>query len=555
MTPPEAAAATRPDIVIILADDLGYSDVGCYGSEIDTPHLDALAAGGVRMSQFYNTARCSPSRASLLTGLHPHQTGIGVLTRDDGPGGYPGTLSTDCATMAEVLGEAGYATAMAGKWHLTGQIRERDETWPTARGFDHHYGIIAGAASYYDPATLTEDGQPAEAGEDYYLTDELGERAARYLSDHAAERPDQPIFLYLALTAPHWPLHAPEHVIERYVERYRAGWDRLRAERHRRQQESGLLDPAWGLTERDDDVPAWNDTADTDWQARRMAVYAAQVELMDAAIGRVVEAQRATGRLDNTVIIFLSDNGGCAEEMPPGLVDELVSKPPHLPSVTRTGERVRCGNSPEIVPGGPDTYSSYGTPWANLSNTPFREYKHWVHEGGIATPLIAHWPAGIPAGGTVHEPHQLPDVMATILEITGARYPDRRGPHPVPSLEGTSMLPAWHGTGADDDHELFWEHEGNSAVRRGRWKLVRKHGRPWELYDLAADRSELSDRASEHPALVEQLAASYQKWADRCGVLPREQVLATFTAAPPPGLQLVDQSHRSARPAARGARP
>ncbi len=225
-------------------------------------------------------------------------------------------------------------------------------------------------------------------------------------------------------------------MINTYVERYRPGWDRLRAERHRRQQESGLLAAEWGLTERDDDVPAWDETADTDWQARRMAVYAAQVELMDAAIGRVIEAQRAAGRLDNTVIIFLSDNGGCAEEMPPGHVDELAQKPPHVAAVTRSGERVRRGNSPEIVPGGPDTYSSYGTPWANLSNTPFREYKHWVHEGGIATPLIAHWPAGIPAGGTVHDPHQLPDVMATLLEITGADYPTRRGPHPVPPAGG-----------------------------------------------------------------------------------------------------------------------
>ncbi len=536
----------RPDIVIILADDLGYSDIGSYGSEIDTPHLDALAAGGVRMSQFYNTARCSPSRASLLTGLHPHQTGIGVLTRDDGPGGYRGTLSTDCATMAEVVGAAGYATAMAGKWHLTGQMKAPDDSWPTRRGFDRHYGIIAGGSSYYQPVTLTEDEQPVEVDDDYYLTTALGDRAAGFISDHAARRAEQPLFLYLAVTAPHWPLHAPEDVVERYLDRYRAGWDRLREERRARQVASGLIDDGWPLTDRDRDVPAWDDTADQDWQARRMAVYAAQVELLDDAVGRVVEAQRAAGRLDNTMIIFLSDNGGCAEEMVPGYIDELPRPPLHSPAVTRSGERVRCGNGPEIIPGGPDTYTSYGKPWANLSNTPFREYKHWVHEGGIATPLIAHWPSGLPSGVTVHTPHQLPDLMATVLEITGAAYPTERGPYPVPPAEGTSMLPAWRSEAAEDDHDLYWEHEGNSAIRRGRWKLVRKHAQPWELYDLAADRSELLDRAADHPALVEELAVNYQKWADRCGVQPRDQVLATHGERPA-GPYLIVDGFRSAR--------
>ncbi|MFC7623726.1 arylsulfatase [Microlunatus sp. GCM10028923] len=540
----------RPNVVIILTDDLGYSDIGCYGSEIETPHLDALAAAGVRMSQFYNTARCSPSRASLLTGLHPHQTGIGVLTRNDGPGGYPGTLSQECATLAEILGSQGYATAMSGKWHLTGQIREPDETWPTRRGFDHHYGIVAGAASYYDPATLTEDEQPAEAGDDYYLTTELGERAAGYVHDHHAAEPEQPLFLYLALTAPHWPLHAPEDVVERYHERYRAGWDRLREERHARQQESGLINADWPLSERDAEVPAWADTADQDWQARRMAVYAAQVELADAAIGRVVSALRDTGRLDDTMIIFLSDNGGCAEEMPPGYADELPARPIHTPLNSPAGVRVRTGNAPEIVPGGADTYTSYGKPWANLSNTPFREYKHWVHEGGIATPLIAHWPAGLSGGVTVHDPYQLPDVLATVLEATGAEYPERRDDHPVPPAEGTSMLPSWRG-GAVDDHELFWEHEGNSAARRGRWKLVRKHDRPWELYDLDADRTELTDVAADHPDLVQELITAYQAWADRCGVLPRDQVLATHDDPGPSGrTHLVVNSYRSARVAA-----
>ncbi|HEY9291380.1 MAG TPA: sulfatase-like hydrolase/transferase, partial [Microlunatus sp.] len=394
----------RPNVVLIMADDMGYSDLGCYGSEIRTPHLDGLAADGVRMSQFYNTARCSPARASLLTGLHPHQTGIGVLTHDDGPGGYPGTINDRCVTIAEVLGDHGYATAMRGKWHLTGRVHEPSDAWPTRRGFESFYGIVAGAGSYYQPVTLTRGEEPAEPpDDDFYLTSRLGDEAAGFIRDHDLADPDKPFFLYLPFTAPHWPLHAPEEMIKTYRGVFDDGWDELRERRHQRLIDLELINDKWPLSERDSEVVAWDEVADRDWQARRMETYAAQVELMDAAIGTVLDELRRTGRFDNTLIMFLSDNGGCAEEIPPGWVDELPNPPLHTRPRTSTGERVRRGNDSTVRPGGPATYASYGKPWANLSNTPFREYKHWVHEGGIATPFIAHWPIGELRSGVDHD--------------------------------------------------------------------------------------------------------------------------------------------------------
>jgi len=518
---------TRPNVALILADDMGFSDLGCFGSRIRTPHLDALAARGVVMSQFYNTARCSPSRASLLTGVHPHQTGIGVLTHDDGPLGYPGTLNDRCVTMAEVLKQAGYGTYLSGKWHLSGPIHQAHSSWPTRRGFDRFYGILAGAATYYHPATLMSDEEPVtQFDDDFYLTTALGDRASRFVTDHLEQRADDPFFLYLAFTAPHWPLHAPEEVVASYRGVFDDGWDVLRQERYQRMCEAGFLNGRWPLGERDADVLAWEETADQAWQARRMEVYAAQVELMDAAVGGVVETLAARGELDNTLIMFCSDNGGCAEEMPPGWVDELPHPMVHTPAWTPDGRRVKRGNAPWVVPGAADTYASYGRPWANVSNTPFREYKHWVHEGGIATPLLAHWPAGLSAGDITHQPHQLPDVMATVLQVSGVDYPEQWNGRDIVTLQGRSMLGAWRGApAAATDHSLYFEHEGNAAIRRGRWKLVRRYPENWELFDLDNDRTEETDLSGRHPEIVRLLASDYQAWADRAGVLPREQVL------------------------------
>ncbi|SEE97538.1 arylsulfatase [Ruania alba] len=516
----------RPNVLLILADDLGFSDLGCYGAEIRTPHLDALAENGVRMSQFCNTARCSPARASLLTGLHPHQTGIGILTGDSGPAGYPGTLNDRCVTMAEVLREHGYVTAMRGKWHLSAQMHIPDDAWPTRRGFDSFVGTLAGAADYYQPATLTRDEipePPPEAG--FYYTTELGRQAAEFVHEHSANHADRPFFLYLPFTAPHWPLHAPEDVVATYRSVYDDGWDEARQRRYDRLIELGLIDGSWPLSERDDGVVAWDEVADREWQARRMEVYAAQVELMDAAIGTVIEEIRAAGELDDTLVLFLSDNGGCAEEIPLAWVDELSRKPLHAPERTLGGARVRRGNDPAVRPGGPETFASYGRPWANVSNAPFREYKHWVHEGGIATPFIAHWPAGELRVGIDHDPHFLPDVLATVLEATGAEYPRTYPGRDLLPLEGVSMLESWRGEPAPE-RPLCFEHEGNAALRHGRWKLVRKYGGDWELYDLIRDRTEVNDLAGAHPDRVEQMARTWQEWADRCGVRPRDALLA-----------------------------
>lgn len=521
----EQTRADRPNVVLIMVDDMGFSDLGCYGSELRTPTLDRLGADGVRMTQFYNTARCSPARASLLTGLHPHQTGVGILTNDDGPLGYPGTINDRCVTVAEVLGGAGWTTAMTGKWHLTGSIEEPNDAWPTRRGFQHFFGILSGASSYYQPVSLRRGEQPVtEVPDDFYLTTALGEEASQFVADHCASpayaQGEDPFLLYLPFTAPHWPLHAPSAAVERWRGAFDAGWDELRRQRRDRQVDSGLIDAAHPLTERDTQVTPWDETADREWQATRMEVYAAQLELMDAAVGRVVAALEDAGALDNTLIMFLSDNGGCAEEFEPAWVDELSPKPYHAPAQTRDGRRVRRGNDTSVRPGGPDTFASYGKPWANLSNTPFREYKHWVHEGGIATPFIAHWPAGGLQSGWDRDPHQLPDVLATVLDATGVSYPASHPGRDLLPPEGTSMLGSWRGT-PTPEHPLFFEHEGNCAIRTGRWKLVRKHARDWELYDLDLDRTERHDLAATQPDRVTELAGQWQAWADRCGVKPR----------------------------------
>ncbi|HEY5222619.1 MAG TPA: arylsulfatase [Microbacteriaceae bacterium] len=522
----------RPDVVLVLADDMGFSDIGCFGGEVETPNLDALANAGVRLTQFYNTARCSPSRASLLTGLHPHQTGIGILNYDDAPDGYSGTLNDSCVTIAEVLGSQGYQTYLSGKWHLASDLDNPTESWPMRRGFQNFYGTLEGAGSYYQPHTLMrgETNIENEALEpDFYYTDAISDNAAGFVEQHAHEHSDDPMFMYVAYTAPHWPLHALKEDIHRYRDRFTAGWDELRRERLERLVASGIIDSSWALTDRDPTVPAWEDTPDQDWEAQRMAVYAAQIDRMDQGIGRIVAALEHTGRLENTLFVFLSDNGGCAEEMPLETARDFVKAYVAFEPHTRDGEEVFPGNDVSIVPGPETTYATYGRAWANLSNTPFREYKHWIHEGGISTPFIAHWPSGLDEGSAIRtQPHQLMDVMATVLEISGARYPADFAGREILPLEGISMIPTLRGTAADEDRRLFWEHEGNSGARRGSWKLVRKHGQSWELYDMEHDRTELTNLAGEHPDVVEELAEAYEEWAQRCGVLPREQVLELY---------------------------
>lgn len=523
----------RPDIVLILVDDMGFSDIGCFGGEVHTPNIDALAAGGATLTQFYNTARCSPSRASLMTGLHPHQTGIGILNYDDSPEGYPGNLNTDCVTIAEALKPAGYRSYVSGKWHMAGDIHHPTDAWPTRRGFDEFFGTLEGAGSFFQPRTLTRGETNVESeteDPDFYYTDAISDNAVAFLQRHATRHAEDPFFLYLSYTAPHWPLHALAEDIAKYIGRFDAGWDRLREERLQRLIASGIIHENWALTERDERIPAWEEVSEKEWEAIRMAVYAAQIDRMDQGVGRVVDELKRQGRFDDAIVIFLSDNGGCAEEMPLETAKEFVTTYVSFDPITRDGREVRPGNDPSIVPGGEDTYSTYGRAWANLSNTPFREYKHWIHEGGISTPLIISWPARIDAGVMRHQPHQLPDVMATLLDAVGAEYPESHpGRTPLP-LEGVTMLPSIIDDVKDDERLLYWEHEGNCGVRRGRWKLVRKYHQDWELYDMITDRTELHDVVAEHPDIVDELSHAYQVWADRCGVIPRERVLELYAA-------------------------
>ena len=535
--------APRPDIVLVMADDMGFSDLGSYGGEIETPHLDRLASNGLRFSHFYNTARCCPTRASLLTGLYAHQAGVGHMMGDDGLPGYRGDLAANAVTIAEALREAGYGTYMSGKWHVTrhvGHWSGNDEltstrNWPMQRGFDRFYGTIHGAGSFYDPISLTNDNEPVELvppddpeAPVYYYTDAISEHAARFVREHAAgERADDPLFLYVAHTAPHWPLHALPEDIARYEGRYAGGWDRVREERQRRMTELGLIDEDWLLAERDPRVPAWEDVPDEErpWFERAMEVYAAQIDRMDRGIGELVAALEETGRLDNALILFLADNGGCAEV----LTDRWTGLA--IPRQALDGSPVAVGNDTSVLPGPESSYQSYGPHWAHVSNTPFRLYKHWVHEGGIASPLIVHWPARIPdGGGIVGETAHVVDLMATALDAAGAPHPpNRAGLDSIP-VEGASLLPAFQAQPIDRE-AVFWEHEGNRAVRSGKWKLVSRYPGEWELYDLVADRTEAHDLAVAEPARVADLAALWDDWAARTGVVPWDEIRERRRAA------------------------
>ena len=515
-----SAAPKQPNFVFILADDMGFSDVGCYGSEIETPHIDALARGGLRFSDFHNSPRCCPSRAALLTGLYSHQAGMGMMTSDAGRYPYPaycGDLSEGCVTIAEALRAGGYTTLMTGKWHLT-PLSAGKHNYPLQRGFDRYYGIINGAASYFDPASLTDGNdaiEVARADEDYYLTDAIGDRAARMIEDTAKEQ--KPFFLYAAFTAGHWPLMAPEKEIAKYKGRYSKGWDALRAERDRRQLAMGLVRPEWGLTARDPRVPAWDLASFHAWEERRMEVYAAQIDSLDQNVGKIVSALSRAGALENTIICFMSDNGGNFEEM--GRVREGAQRPAFMPYRTRYGEPVVPGNDPAIMPGPATTYASYGIPWGNVSNTPFRLYKHYAHEGGIATPFIVHWPRGLRNRGIAHAIGHEIDVMPTFLEAAGVRYPARskNGSAPPP-LEGRSLLPVFAG-GQIAERSLFWEHEGNSAVRE---EVEAGFAVPGCVgaYDMENDRTERHDLVDQQPDRVRKMAGDYAAWAQRVGVQP-----------------------------------
>ncbi|MBP6823871.1 MAG: arylsulfatase [Acidobacteria bacterium] len=544
--PLNAQSNARPNIIIVMSDDMGFSDLGCYGGEINTPNLDALAADGLRFTQFYNMARCCPTRASLLTGLYPHQAGVGHMMEDRKHDGYRGDLNRNSATIAEVLKPAGYATYAVGKWHVTpGQNAEKlaqTHNWPLQRGFERFYGTIHGAGSYWDPSALVRDNKLITAFNDaeyqpekFYYTEALSDNAIRILSEHKQRNAAKPFFMYLTYTAAHWPMHAPEKDIAKYKGKYDQGYEPIRRARQEKARRLGLIDPRWQLSPQAED---WSKVENKPWESAGMEVYAAMIDNMDQGIGRIVAELKRQGQFDNTLIFFLQDNGGCAETNgrattaanphktrpdKPAYAPMSKDDPQYgsAPKQTRDGQPVMMGQG--VMPGPDDTYIAYGRGWANVSNTPFREYKHWMHEGGISTPLIVHWPKGIPKtqrNKLVQSPGHLIDLMATAVDVSGAKYPTEINGQKIHPMEGVSLRPVLNGKSLNRPQPIFWEHEGNRAIRDGKWKLVAKENKPWELYDIEADRTEMNDLAAKQPDRVKELSAKWDAWAARANVLP-----------------------------------
>jgi arylsulfatase A-like enzyme len=501
-----AAEESRPNIIVVLVDDMGWSDIGCYGSEISTPNLDALASQGVRFTQFYNTGRCSPTRASLLTGHYPHQAGMGHLDGTLKPNhpGFQGKLADTSVTMAEVLGDAGYFTAMTGKWHLG----QQHGTPPWERGFQRSLNLQAGGVHFANQggakgnAKLYLDGQEKSLtdplfGDDWYGTDLWTRWGLKFIDE--AISAEKPFFLYLAHCAPHFPLMAPQADINRYRGKYKDGWDKLRAARYQKQIQIGLIDKSWPLSPLADGTPSW-DSLSADEQDRydhMMAIYAAMIDAMDRSVGDLVNGLKQRNSLDNTLLLFLSDNGGNAESGVQGRYQ---------------GDQ----------PGDPNSNVFIGQTWATLNNTPFRKYKHFVHEGGTATPLIVHWPNDMATdrrGQLEHQPGHLIDIMATVVQVADAAYPVERKGVAIEAMEGTSLIPAIHGKPLDRKQPLFFNHEDNRAVRDGKWKIVALKDKPWELYDLEADRTEISNLANQQPERLQMMSDQYVQWATRTRVV------------------------------------
>lgn len=500
--------AGRPNVVLILADDVGFSDISRFGSEIATPNIDRISAEGATFTQFYNNARCCPTRASTLTGLYPTQTGVGYMTDDQGTPEYQGRLNDSCATIAEVLGAAGYRTSMSGKWHVGNWT---NGVIPAHRGFERSYGPTGGDSSYFRPQLYRDAdtiGRPTEP--DYYLTNAIADDAISAIHEFAAG--DAPFFSYVPFTSAHWPLHAPEDDVNLFRGRYLNGWDELRQSRWERQQQLGLLPAVSEPAPADPKNELWVDDVNQSWQDRRMAVYAAQIHRMDIGVGRILDALEETGVRDNTLVFFLSDNGGCAE---------ILNKSSGAGVVDLNGKPVKSGDNPNIWPGPSDTFASYGREWAHASNTPFALYKHYTDEGGISTPLLASWPNRIPAGTVETPPLHILDLAPTIYEATGVTYPPALDGRTVTPLEGRSFLRVAAGSDPGSwthGRSIFWEHEGNRAVRKGRFKLVADYNQDWRLYDMVHDRAETQDVAAQRPDIVAELDAEWQDWAQRVKV-------------------------------------
>ena len=516
-----AALSKKPNIMIIVADDLGYSDLGCYGSEIQTPNLDRLASSGLRFTQFYNTGRCWPSRAAILTGYYAQQ-----VRRDTLPNVKSGTSGTRPAwarLLPEMLSPMGYRSYHSGKWHVDGA--------PLKNGFDHSYSLDD-HDRYFNPKSHSLDGRPLPAvkpDSGYYSTTAIAQHAIDMLVGHRADHREQPFFLYLAFTAPHFPLQAQPDDIAIYRDRYKAGWDVLRQERFDKMLSIGLvsgnlppLDPTvWPdynpseATLREKVSPGevgravpWAslNAEQRQFQPVKMAIHAAMVHRMDLEIGRVIAQLKANGTFDDTLILFVSDNGASAEQILRG-----------------------DGSDRSALPGSAKTYLGLGPGWASVANTPFRLYKSWTHEGGIATPMIAHWPNGIAARGELcKNPGHLIDLAPTLIELAGGKWPVTCNNQPVPPNPGKSLVPVFTKDGSVTHDFLWWLHDDNRAIRIGDWKLVADHQKPWELYDLSGDRSETYNLAVANPSKVKELEQTWTRHFNETRTLATQDLPATI---------------------------
>ncbi|MBW4890698.1 arylsulfatase [Mucilaginibacter sp. HMF5004] len=497
------AHKTKPNIVIILADDMGFADLGSFGSEIHTPNIDRLAAQGLKLTQFYNAGRCCPSRTALLTGLYPHQAGVGDMVKDWGDPAYRGYLNDNCATIAELLkAEAGYNTIVSGKWHV-GLV-------PSAlaynRGFDQSFTMLNNASSYFNSDPLFNDGskitfmlndkQVFRNDTSEYLTQAITHFAIRSL--HQIKNEQKPFFLYVAYNAPHWPIQALPQDIAKYKGKYLNGWDKLRAQRYQKLRVLGIIKNDWKLSPRYEKVPDWDKLSaeEKDKWDTRMAIYAAMIDRMDAGVGEILAKLKEIKKDKNTVVLFLSDNGGSADDVK-----------------NWTNVIQKAGG-----PGSVASIDSYETPWANVSNTPFKGFKKNTHEGGIATPFIAYYPGVIKPGAVNRQPAHFIDILPTCLNLAGVNYPEQYNGRKLTTAQGVSLVNAFNGKPFKDHDALFWEHEGSRAIRKGQWKLVAENHAEWELYDLTNDRSETNNLAAKYPGKVKALETEYLAWAAKVGV-------------------------------------
>lgn len=528
----------RPNIILILADDMGFSDLGCYGGEIETPNLDYLAANGLRFNSFYNTSRCCPTRASLLTGLYNHQAGIGEMTTDRNLPGYRGFLTENTVTIAEVLGGSGYHTAMAGKWHISTTIEQSDkdaqlrwlnhqethplfspiEQYPTSRGFEKYYGNIFGVVDFFDPFSLVHGTAPVESvPENYYHTDALSDTTVSYIKTFS--KSDKPFFIYLAHTAPHWPLHALPEDIKKYENTYKVGWDAIREARFKKMVNLGVLDSSSvRLSPRLNEALRWDENPTKEWDAHAMAVHAAMIDRMDQGIGRIIKALKETGELSNTIILFLSDNGASPEvcaNFKPGF---------DRPGETRDGEKIVYPVNKEVLPGPQTVFSSIGPQWANVSNTPFQYAKAQSYEGGIRTPFIAFWPDGIKQKGKVTDrASHVMDLMATFIDAAQTNYPETFQGREITPTTGRSLLPTFQSSDRVVHDDLFNEHFNARYIRSGDWKLVSTSGdTTWHLYNITEDQTELNDLSRKYPDVVDQLSKRWRTWAESHQVYPKK---------------------------------